>query len=73
MIKAVESMTDEEILKAGFDAVARELGLVGFVRFIQVLRPGTGDYTAERHTWLKGLTIEDIVQGIQREPDQRDE
>jgi hypothetical protein len=70
MMKAVESMTDEELLAAGFDAVARQLGLVGFIRFVQILRPGSGDYTAERHSWLDGLTIEDLVQGISRRSEQ---
>jgi hypothetical protein len=42
------TQTDEEILRAGYDALARELGVVGMIRFLQQIRPGKGDYTAER-------------------------
>ena len=47
-MNSTTSQTDEEILRAGYDALVRELGLVGMIRFIQQIRPGKGDYTAER-------------------------
>lgn len=40
--------TDSANLRAGLDALERELGLVGMIRFIQQISPGKGDYTAER-------------------------
>jgi hypothetical protein len=67
MSEAAESMTDEEILQAGHDALVRELGLVGMIRFLQMLRPGKGDYTAERHAWLDKLSIDDITGGSERQ------
>lgn len=67
MRQANDSMTDEEIRQAGFDALVRELGVIGMIRFVQMLRPGSGDYTAERHAWLDGLSIDDIVKGIERQ------
>ena len=70
MNRAAELMTDEEIQQAGLDALARELGPIGMVRFLQLLRPSIGDYTAERHTWLKGLTIDDLIRGIRQEREQ---
>ena len=42
----------EDLRRAGLDALRRELGEVGMVRFIQQFHPGTGDYTAERWQWL---------------------
>ncbi len=47
-MNSTTSRTDEEILRAGYDVLARELGLVGMIRFIQQISPGKGDYTAER-------------------------
>jgi hypothetical protein len=61
MKHADESMTDEEIRQAGYDALVRELGIVGMIRFVQMLRPGSGDYSKDQHAWLDGLTVEDFV------------
>ncbi|HYW12500.1 MAG TPA: hypothetical protein VE871_11085 [Longimicrobium sp.] len=41
-------MPMEEIRRVGLDALARELGPVGTVRFLQQFETGSGDYTAER-------------------------
>ena len=45
-------MTLEQIRVNGLRALARELGPVGLVRFLQQYQEGEGDYTAERHRWL---------------------
>lgn len=54
-------MTDDEIRQAGSAALVRELGVVGMIRFVQMLCPGSGDYTRDRHAWLDGLTVDDFV------------
>ena len=48
-----------ELLERGYRVLLQELGPAGFIRFIQHFRPGTGDYTAERHTWLP-QTVDEI-------------
>jgi hypothetical protein len=48
----IAEMTLEEIRQHGIDALARELGPVGMIRFLQQFETGKGDYTAERHQWL---------------------
>lgn len=50
-------MTGEEIYRAGLEALRRELGLVGMVRFLQMLEKGQGDYSAERHAWLDEMDL----------------
>jgi hypothetical protein len=45
-------MPTAELLDRGYRALLQELGPAGFIRFVQHFRPGVGDYTAERHTWL---------------------
>ena len=45
-------MPTAELLDRGYHALLQELGPAGFIRFVQHFRPGTGDYTAERHAWL---------------------
>lgn len=57
-------LTQEELLQRGYKALREELGLVDMIRFLQLLRPGKGDYTAERHQWLDGDDVESIYQSI---------
>ncbi len=46
------TMTPEQIRLAGLKVLARELGPVGMVRFLQQFETGQGDYSKERHEWL---------------------
>lgn len=59
-------MTPAEIQSRGFAALARELGPVEYVRFLQQIMPGRGDYSKDRHQWLDGLTPDEIQAGIGR-------
>jgi hypothetical protein len=52
-------MTLDEVRRRGLNALARELGAVGMVRFLQQFETGSGDYTRERHQW-----VSDDVQSI---------
>ena len=56
----VDDMTLEEIRAKGLQALARELGPVGYVRFIQQFFAGRGNFTQERHDWLDQLTVEQL-------------
>lgn len=53
-------MTLNEIRAKGCAALVRELGPVGYVRFIQQFYVGQGDYTKERRQWLGSLTPEQL-------------
>jgi hypothetical protein len=57
---SILDLTDEEFEKRTLEAIRREFGLGGVARFIMTFRSGRGDYTADRHQWLSGLTLEDI-------------
>ena len=48
-----------ELLDRGYRVLLQELGPSGFARFMQHFRPGRGDSTAERQTWLP-QSVEDI-------------
>lgn len=60
-----ESMTLNEIQQAGLAALSRELGPVGFVRFLQMFERGYGDYSQERSSWLEEQSIDNIAKRIQ--------
>jgi hypothetical protein len=61
-----DRLTEEELERAGLEALRRELGLVGMIRFLQWCDKGRGDYTAERHQWLDQLDLDTIVADIRR-------
>jgi hypothetical protein len=59
----VTEMTLNEIKLAGIDALARELGPYGLIRFLKQFESGRGDYTKERERWLP-KDMETAIAGI---------
>ncbi len=57
-------LTSEQIRRKGIEALAKNLGPVDMVRFLQQFELGTGDYSRDRHAWLDKLTIGDIVKEV---------
>lgn len=58
-------MTDEQFERHALEVLARELGADGLARFLRLNRSGRGDYTTDRGSWQKDLTIEEILDSIQ--------
>ena len=61
---STQTMNPAVLRKKGLEAVAKALGPLGLVRFLQQFETGAGDYTNERANWLKGHAIEDVVSEI---------
>ena len=61
-------MTLEEIRTKGLDILAKKLGPVGLIRFLQQFETGNGDYTAERRELLKGFSVNKIAQRFGKRP-----
>jgi hypothetical protein len=55
------TMSPAVIRKVGLEAVAKRLGPLGMVRFLQQFESGRGDYTKERDQWLKDADIKEII------------
>lgn len=51
-----------QIRQMGIEVLARELGPVAMIRFLQQFEAGVGDYSKERHQWIGNITIDDIVE-----------
>jgi len=45
----------------GLELLTRELGPVAMIRFLQQFESGSGDYSTERHQWLDGQTVTDLL------------
>jgi LmbE family N-acetylglucosaminyl deacetylase len=59
-----QMMSLEQIRIAGMEALARELGIVGMVRFLQQFETGHGDYSKDRHKWLDDQELDAVVKRI---------
>jgi len=62
----LEKMADEEFERHALSVLRRELGLDGLARFLRLYRAGGGDYTRDRHRWLDGATIQEIMAELER-------
>jgi len=59
-----DTMTLEQIRRKGLELLARELGPVGFIRFLQMFDSGSGDYTSERFQWLEASNLIDLTEQL---------
>ncbi|MCI0391377.1 MAG: hypothetical protein MOB07_21760 [Acidobacteria bacterium] len=59
-----QEMTLEQIRVVGMEALARELGPTGLIRFLQMFEKGQGNYTEEREEILPPLTATEIAERI---------
>jgi hypothetical protein len=57
-------MTLAQIRQVGLEVLARHLGPVGMVRFLQHSDLGFGNYTEERHQWLGNKDVNTLAAEI---------
>jgi len=62
----LEETSDEDFERHALAILQRELGLDGLARFLRIYRSGSGDYTRDRHSWLEGATIQEIMAEVER-------
>jgi hypothetical protein len=60
-------LTLSEIRTIGFEALLRELGPAGTIRFIQQYETGRGDYTRNRRKWLPKKSVRELGNQIVKE------
>jgi hypothetical protein len=66
---SLETMTYEQFERHAPEILGRELGIDALARFLRLERSRTGDYTKERANWQKDLTVQEIVNSINRRRD----
>jgi hypothetical protein len=62
---SIDRMTDEAFERHALAILRRELGLDGLARFLRLNRAAHGDYTRDRHGWLDGTTIQEIMAEVE--------
>ena len=68
-MSSIEAMTDEQFERHALEVLGRELGADGLARFLRLHRSGPGDYTRDRLQWQKTLTIQEVLDSINRRRD----
>lgn len=63
---SIQTLSPAYIRKLGLEALTKELGPLGMVRFLQQFEGGIGDYTREREQWLKEATVKSVVKEIKK-------
>jgi hypothetical protein len=59
--------TPVEIQKAGWEALKKQLGLPGALRFLLPYERGEGDYTKLRRKYFKGKTVKSLINEMSKE------
>lgn len=59
--------TPVEIQKAGWEALKKQLGLPGAIRFLLQYEKGEGDYTKLRRKIFKGKTVKSLINAMRKE------
>jgi hypothetical protein len=57
-----------QIRTQGLELLTRELGPVVMIRFLQQFELGRGDYSTERHQWLDGQTVAELLARLRARP-----
>jgi hypothetical protein len=60
----VKKYRPAELRRAGFDALVKELGVTGAVRFLWQYDTGIGDYVKERRRMLPKGSVREIARKI---------
>ena len=68
---STQEFSQEKIRTIGLEALARELGATGLIRFLQIYEQGSGDYTTERCNILATETASQIAEKIDEKDDER--
>lgn len=60
------TITLNEIRQIGLKVLAKELGPVGLIRFLQQFETGHGNYTLEREQWLTETDMQVVLDKIRQ-------
>jgi hypothetical protein len=60
-----------QITKQAIDVLAKEMGIVDTVRFMNQFTVGYGNYTEERDVLFKDMTLDEILAAMKKVPNQQ--
>lgn len=63
-VETIDALDDVAFRKRVAEVLSRELTLAGYLRFLRLCVPKSGNYTEDRHKWLDGVTMEEFLADI---------
>ena len=60
-----------QITKRAIDVLAKEIGIVDTVRFMNQFTVGYGNYTEERDALFKDMTLDEVLAAVKKAPSQQ--
>jgi hypothetical protein len=66
-----DTLNPAELRAAGYKALAKALGPLGMARFLRQFEQGRGDYTRERHKWLRDTSVSAVAARIRAQKKSR--
>ena len=66
MLKKASTKTMSEIRAIGINALVKSLGVVATIRFLQYEDSGHGNYSYDRHNWLKEEKLDEVAEEIKK-------
>ncbi|OGF52638.1 MAG: hypothetical protein A2Z21_05060 [Candidatus Fraserbacteria bacterium RBG_16_55_9] len=62
----LQEASPAQIRERGLEVLAKALGPIGMVRFLQQFEMGSGNYTRDRERWLKDVTVGGAMMEIKK-------
>jgi hypothetical protein len=60
-VETIDALDDDAFRKRVAEVLSRELSLSGYLRFLRLCVPKSGNYTEDRHQWLDGVSLDEFV------------
>jgi hypothetical protein len=60
----VDTLNPVELRAAGCKALADALGPLGMAKFLRQFAQGRGDYTRDRHRWIRDQSVQTVAKRI---------
>jgi len=67
----VQTKPLSEITQQAIELLCKEMGIVNTLRFLNQFTTGYGDYTQERESLFKDLTLDEVLSALKKAPGQR--
>ncbi len=65
-------MSLEQTRRTGLEALAKALGPVDLVGFLQLHETGSGYYSKDRHQWLDEESLDQVIAGVMKDQEDPD-
>jgi hypothetical protein len=63
-MNALNYQSDYQIQQSGLEVLHKNLGVIGFIRFMQQFDKGYGNYVEDRQVWQQEYSVDQLIKEI---------